>query len=123
MPDICMACIYVSDIDKAIEWYSEVLGFSVSKEHYHHPVAVDLVQQGFRLLLHRAERSTEVEFGSDSCITLGLETADIRDDIARLKAKGAALIHAEPQEFPAGEWIAVKDPFGNMLELIQFNDG
>jgi lactoylglutathione lyase len=120
MPNICMACIYVKDLDEAIAWYRDVLGFCVSQEHYHYPVAVDLEQDGLRLLLHRAERSTDVEFGMDSCITLGLRTPDIRDSIAQLKTRGAALIHEEPQQFPAGEWFAVRDPFGNVLELIQF---
>ncbi len=120
MPDICMACIYVSDIDEAIAWYRDVMDFSVSREHNHYPVAVDLEQQGLRLLLHRTDRPTGIEFGRDSTITLGLRTPDIRHSIRLLQARGAALIHDEPQKFPAGEWIAVRDPFGNVLELIQY---
>ena len=45
--------INVSDMDDAIAWYRDVLGFEVSKEHDHYPVAVDLVHEGRRLLLHR----------------------------------------------------------------------
>jgi predicted enzyme related to lactoylglutathione lyase len=27
---------------------------------------------------------------------------------------------AEPQEFPGGQFIAVRDPSGNVVELLQF---
>lgn len=122
MAEICMICIYVADMDEAIRWYQDMLGFSVSSNHYHYPVAVDLDQGGIRLLLHQAQRPVSIELWKDSTITLGIRTSDIRRSLADLKGKGVELIHTEPQRFPAGEWAAFRDPFGNVLELIQFEE-
>jgi len=119
MPNIALIQISVSDLDLAIKWYQEVLGFELSKEHYHHPVAVDLVHQGCRLLLHIADRKAKIDYPHVSQTLICLGTGDIRRTIAELKSKGVKVLHDEPKKFPAGLFCAFKDPFGNVHELVE----
>jgi len=120
MPNVCMIQISVSDLDKAIDWYCQTLGFEVSKEHYYHPVAVDLIHQGCRLLLHKVDKPARIDYPNVVQTLICIETDDIHKSINDLKNKGVELIHKTPQSFPAGMYIGFRDPFGNVHELIEF---
>lgn len=117
---IALVQINVSDLDEAIAWYRDVLGFRVAKEHYHHPVAVDLVHEGCRLLLHRAERPTRIDYPNVAQTLICLETDDIAASLDALRHSGAEVLHDAPQPFPAGLFAAFRDPFGNVHELVEF---
>ncbi len=120
MPKICLIQINVSDMDKAIEWYCKTLGFEVSKEHYHYPVAVDLIHEGIRFLLHKAAKPTQIDYPNDAQTLICIQTEDIIASMNDLRSKGVELIHETPQDFPAGLYTAFRDPFGNVHELIEF---
>ncbi len=120
MPKVCLIQISVSDLDKAIDWYSTTLGFEVSKEHYHHPVAVDLVHEGCRLILHTADKPAYIDYPKVAQTLICIETDDLTAKMKDFKSKGVELIHDTPQKFPAGVYIAFKDPFGNVHELVEF---
>ena len=120
MPKICMIQIGVTDLDKAIEWYSKTLGFEVSKEHYHHPIAVDLIHEGCRLLLHTADKPAQIDYPNVAQTLICIQTGDIFKTMNDLKSKDVELIHEEPQKFPAGLYAAFRDPFGNVHELVEF---
>ena len=119
MPHVCMIQISVSDLDEAIEWYTKTLGFEISKEHYHHPVAVDLIHGGIRLLLHKADRPTTIDYPNVSQTLICIETDDIVKKMDDLKQQGVELLHETPQDFPAGKFTAFRDPFGNVHELVE----
>ncbi len=51
---------------------------------------------------------------------IGIATDDVEAAAKRLKTMGADLITTEPQEFPGGRFIAVRDPAGNVVELLEF---
>jgi len=112
--------ISVSDLDKAIEWYCNTLGFEVAKEHYNHPVAVDLIHEGCRLLLHRADKPTHIDYPKVSQTLICFQVDNIVAGIKDLKRKGVKFIHETPQEFPVGLFAAFRDPFGNVHELVEF---
>lgn len=120
MPRVCMIQINVTDLDKAMEWYCKTLGFEVSKEHYYHPFAVDLVHEGCRLLLHIADKPAHIDYPNDVQTLICIQTDDIIASINDLKSKGVELIHETPQNFPAGAYIAFRDPYGNVHELVEF---
>jgi lactoylglutathione lyase len=120
MPKVCIIQIGVSDIDKAIDWYSKTLGFKVSKEHYHYPVAVDLIHEGCRLLLHEAGKPTQIDYPNVAQTLICIQTDDLTSSMNDLKSKGVEFIHETPQNFPAGVYAAFKDPFGNVHELVEF---
>jgi lactoylglutathione lyase len=120
MPKVCIIQIGVSDMDKAIDWYSNILGFEVSKEHYYHPVAVDLVHEGCRLLLHEADKPAQIDYPNVAQTLICIQTDDLISSMSDLKNKGVEFIHETPQKLPAGVYAAFKDPFGNVHELVEF---
>jgi catechol 2,3-dioxygenase-like lactoylglutathione lyase family enzyme len=120
MPKVCMIQIGVSDMDQAIEWYCNRLGFEISKEHNYYPVAIDLVHEGTRLLLHKAAKSTHIDYPNIAQTLICIQTNDIAASLDDLKSKGVELIHKTPLDFPAGKYAAFKDPFGNVHELVEF---
>jgi lactoylglutathione lyase len=119
MLHVCMIQISVSDLDKAIEWYSKTLGLEISKEHYHHLVAVDLVHRGIRFFLHRADKPTTIDYPNVSQTRIRIQTDNIVKKMDDLKHKGVELLHEIPQDFPAGKFTAFRDPFGNVHELLE----
>lgn len=112
--------INVSDMDDAIAWYRDVLGFEVSKEHDHYPVAVDLVHEGRRLLLHRANRPARIDYPNVAQTLVCFQTDDLAQTMSSLRQQGVELLHDAPQPFPAGVFAAFRDPFGNVHELVEF---
>ena len=120
MLKVALVQINVSDLDEAIAWYREVLGFTVAKEHYHHPVAVDLVHQSCRLLLHRAEQPAQIDYPNVAQTLICFETDNIAATLDSLRHSGAEVLHDDPQPFPAGLFAAFRDPFGNVHELVEF---
>ena len=115
-----MVQINVPDLDKAIEWYTEKLGFEVSKQHHYPPVAVDLVNEGIRLLLYKAEKETKIDYPKQAQSVIIFESENLVEEMKRMKENGVDLIHEEPIQFPAGIFTAFRDPFGNVHELVEF---
>ena len=121
MLKVAMVQINVPDLDQGIAWYRDVLGFEVAKQHYHYPVAVDLVHDGCRLLLHRAERPADIDYPNVAQTLVCLQTDDITATMDSLRRRGVELLHDVPQPFPAGLFAGFRDPFGNVHELVQFD--
>jgi lactoylglutathione lyase len=118
-PRICVVQVNVTDMDKAIDFYTDVLGFSVeSRASY--PFAVVLEQDAFTFLLAKCDRSATVDYPHVAQTLINIETADIAGALDELQAKGVDLIHSEPQPCPPGLYAAFRDPFGNVLELLQY---
>jgi catechol 2,3-dioxygenase-like lactoylglutathione lyase family enzyme len=119
MLNVAMVQINVPDLDGGIAWYRDALGFEVAKEHYHYPVAADLVHDGCRLLLHRAERPADIDYPNVAQTLVCLQTDDITATMESLRQRGVELLHDAPQPFPAGLFAALRDPFGNVHELVE----
>ena len=92
----------------------------VAEEHYHYPVAVDLVHEGCRLLLHRVEHPAQIDYPDAAQTLVCLQTDNIVATMDSLRRHGAELLHDAPQPFPAGVFAAFRDPFGNVHELVEF---
>jgi lactoylglutathione lyase len=118
-PRICVVQVNVTDMDQAIDFYTGVLGFVV-KSRASYPFAVVLDQDAFTFLLAKCDRSTTVEYPHVAQTLINIETADLAAALDDLKAKGVDLIHSEPQPCPPGLYAAFRDPFGNVLELLQY---
>lgn len=114
--------INVTNLEEAIAWYTEVLGFKLSKEHYYPPQAVDLVQKGnFRLLLYKVQKSTKIDYPNEAQSVIIFRTADLRKTMDELTEKEVKFVYPEVMEFPAGIFNAFKDPYGNVHEIVQFH--
>ncbi len=120
--EIAMNQINVSDLNKAIKWYTETLGFEVSQDHHYPPRAVDLVQKGnIRLLLYQVEKDTVIDYPNQAQSVIIFKTDKLIETMNTLKEKGVNFLYEEALRFPAGLFNAFKDPFGNVHEIVQFS--
>lgn len=122
MLEIAMNQINVTNLEEAITWYTEVLGFELSKEHYYPPQAVDLIQKGgIRLLLYKVQKLTTIDYPNQAQSLIIFKTTDLKLMVKELADKGVDFLYSEVKEFPAGIFTAFKDPFGNVHEIVQFH--
>ena len=119
MPSISTLTILAPDLPAATKFYCGVLGFAIAADYG--PDLTKLQHDGCALLLARCEQAGRADYPATAQIALGLAVADVDAELTRLKATGVELIFDQPQEFPAGRFIAVRDPAGNVVELLQFN--
>ena len=122
MKKIHLIQISVSNIDKAIKWYCDILGFRVAKRHYHYPVAIDLVHKdkNFRLILHK-DKFIDHVYPPGGRTQFGIEVDDIEEALKNLEKKGVEVIHKNPLNFPLGRYAAIKSPDGDIHELVEIN--
>ncbi|MHA1963942.1 MAG: VOC family protein [Candidatus Thorarchaeota archaeon] len=119
MASFCVIGIYVDDMDKAVEFYCEKLGFK-EVERYDDGCIVRLENEGAPVILEKVEKTSRIEYPGYSQVVLGVETANIEQTSEELRAKGVEFLHDKPQAFVAGHVMAMRDPSGNVLELLQF---
>ncbi len=110
--------IPISDKDKALEFY-KILGFEPYTDKYWPPV-VPLVGQGMEFILHESDEIIPQGYPGNVGAFVILEVADIYERVKELEAQGMKFLYDEPQTHsPVGVFTALRDPFGNVVELIQ----
>ena len=116
MTQVCVISIHVPDMEKAIGFYTRVLGFEVNKEYG--TKIVTLVHGGLPIVVEESENTTN---GGASGVVLTLKTDDIYQTVESLKEHNVEFILEEPTPCPPGKYISFRDPFGNMWEYLQFD--
>lgn len=111
--------IYVDDLEKALAFYRDGMGFGLQDRP--NPYIIELENDGVALMLCQAERGVKQEYPAGAGTVIGVATTDVVAKAAELKRRGVSLIHDEPQGFPGGKFVAVRDPAGNVVELLQFS--
>lgn len=114
---VCVLTVKVENLQKALEFYTEVLGFKVNK-HYGEKI-VTLVHGEIPIVLE--EEGTNLS-GKDQNVLLGILSEDIDSDFHRLKAKGVKILFDEPKPCPPGRYIVIEDPSGNQIEILEFSN-
>ena len=111
--------IYVSDMDRAVRFYTETLGLRLAYRFGNQWAAVE-VGKGLTVGLHPA--SAEMPAGRKGSMAIGLElgSATIEDAISRLESKGVRF-HGPVNEGKAGKFVSFEDPDGNMIYIAQLN--
>ncbi len=78
------------------------------------------------MLVYGVERSVPVDYGKQTGVTLVLYTDDIEATVGGWRAAGVEFIPIEWSEdetgiagCPFGRFIAFRDPFGNVHELLE----
>ncbi|MDQ7095709.1 VOC family protein [Desulfosporosinus sp. PR] len=124
---IIVTSIFVQDQDKALEFYSEKLGF-VKKEDV--PVGefrwITLVspddQEGTELLLepnnHPAAKEYQEKLFADGIPATMFGVADIRKEYKRLRKKGVTFT-VKPTEMGEVTIAVFDDTCGNLIQIIQ----
>ncbi|WP_180968200.1 VOC family protein [Cytobacillus massiliigabonensis] len=113
---VCVLTVKVDDIEKAVEFYTQVLSFKVSK--YYGEKLVSLVHNDMPIVLEETEAiGTEAR----QSVLLGILSENLDKDVDELKAKGAEILFDEPQPCPPGRYTIIKDPAGNQIEIVEFS--
>jgi lactoylglutathione lyase len=116
---VCVIGIYVPDLNKAVDFYSNTLGFQLNK-HYGSKI-VTLMHEEIPIVLEESEGAAYNRDNNVSGVVLALRTEDIEETLKLLKEKEVELVVDTPADCPPGRYISFRDPFGNVLEYIQFD--
>jgi catechol 2,3-dioxygenase-like lactoylglutathione lyase family enzyme len=109
------ATIYVSSMDNAVQFYSEVLGLKLMYRFGNEWAMVE-AGPGLHIGLHPASATVPAP-GTKGSMHVGLELDEpIEQVVARLKTKGVRF-KSEIDRQPHGALILAEDPDGNPLYL------
>jgi catechol 2,3-dioxygenase-like lactoylglutathione lyase family enzyme len=123
MPDTLVNVRYmVDDVEAAIAWYTQHLGFEVISSAA--PAFADVKRGSLRLLLSGPKSSAgrpmpdgeQPKPGGWNRIHLVVD--DLAAEVARLRAAGVRFRN-DVVSGPGGSQILVQDPSGNFVELFQ----
>jgi lactoylglutathione lyase len=118
MPKVASISIYITDMDAAIAFYTDVLGFKVKSRPV--PFITELDHDGAAVVLCQAEKAVKADYPASTGTVIGLVSKDVAAAAQGFAKKKVTMVVPEPQEFPGGKFIAVRDPSGNVVELLQF---
>jgi catechol 2,3-dioxygenase-like lactoylglutathione lyase family enzyme len=108
--------VYVSDMDRAVKFYSETLGLKLAYRFGNHWASVEL-GKGLTIGLHPA--SGESPAGRKGSMAIGLElSGSMKDAVKALEAKGVKFGDVV-NEGKAGTFAHFEDPDGNVLYLAE----
>jgi catechol 2,3-dioxygenase-like lactoylglutathione lyase family enzyme len=118
MPKIVVIQVNVTDMDAALDFYCGKLGFAVhSKTSY--PNIVRLEHEAIRFILNRVKEKALGGYPDVAQTIINIGTENLQRDLKRLRAAGVEVLHDAPLSCPAGIYAAIRDPSGNVLELIE----
>lgn len=107
------ATIFISNMDRAIHFYTEVLGMKLSNRFGDHWATVD-AGKGLTVGLHPASTKYPAP-GTKGAIMLGLEIDEpIETVVSRLSDKGVRFTGSIVQE-TSGKFVHLEDPDGNEI--------
>ena len=110
----------VDDVDAAVAFYTEQLGFTVLSHPA--PAFADVVRGRLRVLLSGPQssgaRATPAEESTPGRNRIHLVVDDLDDHLDRLRAAGVTL-RSDVVEGPGGRQFLVADPAGNLVEVFQ----
>ncbi|MCF2858200.1 VOC family protein [Pseudoalteromonas sp. SMS1] len=110
--------VSVHDIEAAREFYVKGLGFDVVGDDLL-PQAMYVKKDDLTIILNKVEQPKVLTYPDQSQMIINLVTTDLEATLADFKEKNLNLLHDKAQECPVAHYIAVADPSGNVIEVIQ----
>jgi lactoylglutathione lyase len=114
---VCVITVKVKNMEEAIDFYTNVLGFKVSKQYGEK--IVSLVHDHIPIVLEETEH---VESGSQQNVLFGLQSDDLDKDMEYLHSKEVTFLFDEPKPCPPGRYTVIVDTSGNQIELLEFSN-
>ena len=116
------ATIFVSNMDKAVEFYTETLGLKLTNRFGDSWATVE-AGRGLTIGLHPASPQYPAP-GTKGAMTLGLEIDEpIETVLERLSKKGVSIKGSVTEDDDAGKFASLEDPDGNQMYLWQTTVG
>jgi catechol 2,3-dioxygenase-like lactoylglutathione lyase family enzyme len=120
MDDYASVRYVVDDVQAAIDFYTEHLGFTVLSHPA--PPFADVVRGHLRVLLSgppsSGARATPPDASGPGRNRIHLVVDDLDDHLERFRAAGITL-RSEVVEGPGGRQFLVADPSGNLVEIFE----
>ena len=107
--------IIVKDMEKSIQFYSDVLGFKVDSEYHPQPETCITLMKGKSDIFIELIENKKYEAGLYS---VGLDVKNLKDTLEELKS-GGAKITMEPVPTLVGSLAFTEDPNGVRIALIE----
>ncbi len=107
---------YVRDMDRAVQFYTEVLGLPL--EHRFGDNWAEVNAGPVTVGLHPVDEHDTVVAGGGGTASFTVE--NIEDVVKQLRERGATV--GEIHERPRGKFAMVTDPDGNHLHFIEFSE-
>ena len=124
---IKLTSVYVDDQEKALRFYTEVLGFTKKADFSNGPFrwltvasAEELDGTELQLALNNnpaAKAYQQAQFSQNQPAAL-FNTDDVKADYERVKARGGEFAMA-PTEVPGATIVRVNDTCGNLVQISQ----
>jgi glyoxylase I family protein len=112
-----MIIIFVSDLQEARRFYSDILGFEIGLQSEDR---LELTHSLCDFVVFKCDRDAEVEdYSRTARSAFAFEVDDIDESFEQLRAKGVKLLHEAPTENDLFRYAAFCDPFGNVHELFE----
>jgi catechol 2,3-dioxygenase-like lactoylglutathione lyase family enzyme len=112
------ATVFVSNMDTAVQFYTEVLGMKLTNRFGDHWATVN-AGKGLTIGLHPASPKYPAP-GTKGGMMLGLEIDEpVEGVVARLSQKGVKFSPVT-RDTP-GKWVGLEDPDGNAIYLWEVN--
>jgi len=125
LTNIMYVTIYVTDQERALEFYTDGLGL-VKRIDFPGPdgrfLTVGVPDSPVQIILwsHAAAAGQPVDVGGHATPgPLILESDDLRKDFEILRRRGVVFVQPEPEDYPFGIRIEAEDPDGNRVSLRQ----
>lgn len=110
------ATVYVSDMDGAVRFYTEVLGLPLTERHENHWATVD-AGPGLTIGLHPMTPAATAPPGTRGSVQIGLLIDEpIEKVVSSLRTRGAR-ITSDIITFEAGQCVSIEDQDGNPIYL------
>lgn len=118
---IMFATLFVSDQDKALDFYASNFGFELMADNPGPEGRFLLMRykdQGWPVLLWPGAGG-QAASEADRTGAIFLQSNDLRKDFAELKARGVTFLEPEPEDYTWGVRVTALDPDGNRIALRQ----
>jgi catechol 2,3-dioxygenase-like lactoylglutathione lyase family enzyme len=128
--EIVHIALVVREYDEAIDFYVNKLGFELIEDTYQEEqdkrwvVVAPSRSKGCTILLARASKQEQISFIGNQTggrVFLFLNSDDFWRDYNNYKSKGIKFIR-EPKEAEYGIVAVFEDLYGNLWDLLQFNE-
>ena len=119
-PKVNNVSIVGTDIDEAVHFYSNVLGFDIFSVKFYPVIPLSTEGVVTNIALHAtAEKNVEKVYPDGTQTFLVIQVDDLVSAMEYMKSKGVEFIHETPQQAAPGIYAAFKDPFGLVHELLE----